>query len=138
MNMALVKNNAITEIQPTTWHAHEVHAESRVVLELDNVALALKQFSALLSQAHAVQAQFAMLLQLKTWVLNKPTLQTLLEEYLLAVQDAQAHLHLDQERYDEAMQNLCDQLAFLSAVFEQESQLLGQTLFDENTVVICD
>ncbi|HEX4842085.1 MAG TPA: hypothetical protein VFV57_00310 [Limnobacter sp.] len=137
MNMALVKQHSANE-HPIDQALYQSQADSRVVMELDNVAHALKHFAHQLSHAHAAHAQFAHLVQLKTWALNKPTLQTLLEEYLLAVQDAQVHLHLDQERYDEAMHNLCDQLVFLSAVFEQECALLDQTLFDANTIVVCD
>lgn len=137
MNMALVKHYSVQE-HSSTAPLYQTQADSRVVMELDNVAHALKHFAHQLSHAHAVHAQFAHLIQLKTWVLNKPTLQTLLGEYLVAVQEAQADLHLDQERYDDAMSNLCDQLVFLSAVFEQECELLDQTLFDANTIVVCD
>ncbi|HEX4879220.1 MAG TPA: hypothetical protein VFV39_05175 [Limnobacter sp.] len=128
MNMALVKQH----------FSHELVCNTHIGLELDNVAQALKHFGHQLSNAHAVHAQFAHLLQLKTWVLNKPTLQTLLEEYLMAVQEAQTHLHLDQERYDEAMNSLCEQLVFLSAVFDQECSLLAQTLLDDKTMLVCD
>lgn len=113
-------------------------AESRVTMELDSVAHGLKHFGEQLGKTRSSQARFALVLQLKTWALNKPTLQTLMEQYLLEVENTQKFVHLDPQSHDESVQSLCEQLLFLSAVFEQESGLLEQMVFAEPALMLCD
>ena len=134
MNIALVQEHRTNTHEPLYFR----QAESRVTMELDNVAHGLKHFSDQLGKTRSAQARFALVLQLKTWALNKPTLQTLMEQYVLEVEHTQKVVHIDPQSHDESIQSLCEQLMFLSAVFEQESSLLEQMVFDETPLVLCD
>ena len=134
MNMALVKQ----QWQETPEPLYFRQAESRVTMELDNVAHGLKHFSELLNKTRTAQARFAVIVQLKTWALNKPTIQTLLEQYLLQAECTQQHVHLDPESHDESIESLREQLVFLSAVFEQESELIDQMVFSDTQLMLCD
>jgi hypothetical protein len=98
----------------------------------------LKHFSELLNKTRTAQARFAVIVQLKTWALNKPTIQTLLEQYLLQAECTQQHVHLDPESHDESIESLREQLVFLSAVFEQESELIDQMVFSDTQLMLCD
>lgn len=134
MNIALVQQHRTN----THEALYSRQAESRVTMELDNVAHGLKHFGEQLGKTRSSQARFALVVQLKTWALNKPTLQTLMEQYLLEVEQTQRFVHLDPQSHDESIQALCEQLMFLSAVFEQESELLEQMVFGESSLVLCD
>lgn len=134
MNIALVQQHHTDTHEPLYFR----QAESRVTMELDNVAHGLKHFGDQLGKIRSAQARFALVVQLKTWALNKPTLQTLMEQYLLEVEHTQKYVHIDPQSHDESVQSLCEQLMFLSAVFEQESVLLEQMVFAEPSLVLCD
>ncbi|MEQ9106149.1 MAG: hypothetical protein RLO04_01635 [Limnobacter sp.] len=134
MNIALVQEHSTDTQEPLYFR----QAESRVTMELDNVAHGLKYFGEQLRKTRSAQARFALVVQLKTWALNKPTLQTLMEQYLLEVENTQKVVHIDPQSHDESIQSLCEQLMFLSAVFEQESGLLEQMVFAEPSLVLCD
>lgn len=134
MNMALVKQIPDNEIEPLYFR----QAEARVTMELDNVAHGLKYFADQLEKTQSAHARFATVVQLKTWVLNKPTVQVLLDQYLIELEHTQQSVHLDPQSHDESVQSLCDQLKFLSAVFEQESELIDQMVFCDPKLVVCD
>lgn len=134
MSIALVKPFQQNDTEPLYFQQSEV----RVTMELDNVAHGLKYFAEQLGKTQSAQAQFAKVVQLKTWVLNKPTLETLLEQYLVQIEQAQHWLHLDVQQYQESIESLCEQLLFLSAVFEQECELIDQTVFRNSELVLCD
>lgn len=123
-------------------HHYEPHylrqSEARVTLELDNVALGLKHFANQLHSTNSAQARFALVIQLKTWALNKPTVQTLMTQYVEEVERAQQLVHLDPDSHRESIELLCEQLMFLSAVFEQESELIDQMAFSDSLVELCD
>lgn len=112
--------------------------ETRVTIELHNVAHGLKYFAQQLSKTGSTQARFALVVQLKTWTLNKPTLQTLMAQYLNEVERTQQMLHVDVDSHGESIEALCEQLVFLSAVFEQESELIDQMCFTDHQLVLCD
>lgn len=134
MNMALVKQQWQDNPEPLYFR----QAEARVTMELDNVAHGLKHFGDLLNKTRSAQARFAVIVQLKTWTLNKPTIQTLLDQYLLQAEQTQQHVHLDPQSHDESIESLREQLMFLSAVFEQESELIDQMVFSDTQLVLCD
>jgi len=113
-------------------------SEARVTMELDNVAHGLKHFAQQLRKTGSAQARFALVVQLKTWTLNKPTLQTLMAQYLDEVERTQQVVHLDPESHNDSIESLCEQLVFLSAVFEQESELIDQMAFADPQLVLCD
>nr|WP_294885920.1 hypothetical protein [uncultured Limnobacter sp.] len=113
-------------------------SEARVTMELDNVAHGLKHFAQQLRKTTSAQARFALVVQLKTWTLNKPTLQTLMTQYLDEVERTQQVVHLDPESHNESIESLCEQLVFLSAVFEQESELIDQMAFADPQLMLCD
>lgn len=112
--------------------------EAKVTIELNNVAHGLKFFSQQLRKTSSAQACFALVIQLKTWTLNKPTLQTLMAQYINDVERTQQMLHLDMDSHNESIEVLCEQLVFLSAVFEQESELIEQMCFSDEQLVLCD
>ena len=134
MNIALVQQHHTDTHEPLYFR----QAESRVTMELDNVAHGLKHFGQQLRKTTSAQARFALVVQLKTWALNKPTLQTLMAQYLDEVERTQQVVHLDPESHDESIESLCEQLVFLSAVFEQESELIDQMAFADPQLVLCD
>lgn len=134
MNIALVKQSQNDGLEPLYFR----QAESRVIMELDNVAHGLKYFGELLAKTKAVQARFALTVQLKTWMMNKPTVQNLLEQYLLELEHTQQNLHLDPHAHEGSVESLCEQLMFLAAVFEQESEIIDQLLFPDTQLVLCD
>lgn len=134
MNIALVQPLREHHTQLTDCPA----IQPDITLELDNVAQGLKYFAEQLKKTRSAQARFAKVVQLKTWALNKPTIETLLEQYLDQVSQAQQWLHLDPQNHDEAIESLCEQLLFLSAVFEQESQLIDQMIVADPQLVLCD
>jgi hypothetical protein len=134
MNIALVQQHGTDTHEPLYFR----QAESRVTMELDNVAHGLKHFGDQLGKTRSAQARFALVVQLKTWALNKPTLQTLMEQYLVEVEHTQRFVHIDPQSHDESIQSLCEQLMFLSAVFEQESELIEQMVFAEPALMLCD
>ncbi|MCR2747361.1 hypothetical protein [Limnobacter parvus] len=112
--------------------------ETDIALELDHVAYGLKSFADQLRKTRSAQARFAKVIQLKIWVLNKPTVLTLLEQYLEQVTLAQQWLHLDMQSHDNAIESLCEQLLFLSTVFEQESELMEQIAVVDPNLALCD
>lgn len=114
------------------------HNKAGFSVELENVAHGLNHFSRKLRKTAFAQARFALLVQLKTWTLNKPTIQTLLAHYLDEVEQTQQVLHLDQESHNESIESLCEQLEFLGAVFEQESELFSQLGLAEPQLALCD
>jgi succinylglutamate desuccinylase len=126
------------------YHQHDFepqcfqNAEAPITLELGNVAQGLNHFAQQLRKTSAAQARFALVIQIKTWILNKPTLQTLMAQYLEEVERKQQVLHLDPEGHNESIESLCDQLVFLSAVFEQELALVDQMCFADQQLVLCD
>lgn len=134
MNIAMVQQHRTNMQEPLYLR----QAESRVTMELDSVAHGLKHLGEQLGKTRSSQARFALVVQLKTWALNKPTLQTLMEQYLLEVENTQKFVHLDPQSHDESIASLCEQLLFLSAVFEQESGLLEQMVFAEPALALCD
>lgn len=133
MNIALVQQQH-DKHEPLFFR----QAEARVTMELDNVAHGLKHFGEQLRKTKSAQARFALVMQLKTWALNKPTVQTLLSQYLDALEHTQQVVHLDPESHDDSIESLCEQLVFLSAVFEQESELIDQMVFADPQLVLCD
>lgn len=134
MNIALIQQHPHRDQEPLFYR----QAEARVTMELDNVAHGLKHFGEQLQKTRSAQARFALVMQLKTWALNKPTLQTLLANYLHDVEQTQQVVHLDPESHDDSIASLCEQLIFLSAVFEQESELIDQMIFAEPQLMLCD
>ncbi|MCE2744395.1 MAG: hypothetical protein LW710_00640 [Burkholderiales bacterium] len=114
------------------------HPEEVITMELGNVAQGLNYFAQQLRKTYSAQARFALMVQIKAWVLNKPTLQTLMAQYLDDVERTQQILHLDPESHNESVESLCEQLVFLSAVFEQESELIDQICFTDQELVLCD
>lgn len=134
MNIALLKPEHQTSLEP--FYCGKTG--SQITVELDNVAHGLKYFGEQLAKARAAQALFAIILQLKVWVMNKPTIENLLEQYMVQVEHSQQWLHLDPQAYDETIKSLCEQLVFLSAVFEQESELIDQLVFVDPQLVLCD
>lgn len=115
-----------------------IGAQTQLVLELDNVAEGLKYFGQQLRKTSALQARFALLVQLKTWTLNKPTLQTLLAQYMDEIERTQSVLHVDPASHVESVFSLCEQLMFLSAVFDQESKLIEQLAWVNTNLMLCD
>ena len=134
MNIALLKPELQTNLEPLCYGK----TGSQITAELDNVAHGLKYFGVQLAKARAAQALFAIILQLKVWVMNKPTIENLLEQYIAQVEQTQQCLHLDPQAYDDSIKSLCEQLLFLSAVFEQESELIDQLVFVDPQLVLCD
>lgn len=138
MNMVMVKANdqsALSTQELTLYHAQ---SESRILMELDNVSHGLKHFSQQFTHTKAIQALLGTMIQFKTWSLNKPTIQTLTEQYVTEVEKAQANYHLDPETHAEAVHSLSEQLMFLSSVFEQESTMVEQMVFEERNLFLVD
>lgn len=134
MSIALVKQ----QWQKSTEPLRLEQTNSCTTMALDNVAHGLKHFSHLLSKTRCNQARFAVIVQLKTWALNKSTIQSLLEHYLKQAEYTQQNLHLDPFSHDESIASLCEQLVFLSAVFEQESELINQMVLGDAQLLLCD
>ncbi|OCY13369.1 MAG: hypothetical protein BEV12_23955 [Microcystis aeruginosa CACIAM 03] len=134
MTIATGPTSPITTANRFYFH----QSEARVTMELDNVAHGLKHFAQQLRKTTSAQARFALVVQLKTWTLNKPTLQTLMTQYLDEVERTQQVVHLDPESHNESIESLCEQLVFLSAVFEQESELIDQMAFADPQLMLCD
>lgn len=133
MNVALIQKNHHRNVEP-----QQQQAGTQLVCELDNVAHGLKHFANQLQTTSSMQARFALTVQLKVWILNKPTLQTLLAQYLDEVEHTQQLLHLDPGGHDESIFSLSEQLVFLSAVFDQESKLVEQFASTNSNLVLCD
>jgi hypothetical protein len=138
MNMVMVKSNNQGALSTPDVPLYHAQSESRIVMELDNVSHGLKYFSKQFVHTKAVQALLSSMIQFKTWSLNKPTIQTLTEQYIAEVEQAQAHYHLDPGTHAEAIVSLSEQLMFLSSVFEQESSLVEQMVFEERNLFLVD
>ena len=138
MNMVMLKPNNLDTLGTAELPLYHIQSESRIVMELDNVSHGLKHFSQAFSHTKAVQALLSTMIQFKTWTLNKPTIQTLTEQYVVEVEKAQAHYHLDPNTHAEAIISLSEQLLFLSSVFEQESSLIEQMVFEDKRLFLVD
>jgi hypothetical protein len=114
------------------------HYETRISKELGNVANGLKHFGQQLKKTISAHAQFTLVVQLKTWTLNKPTLQTLIALYMEEVERTRQTVHLDPESHNKSIESLCEQLVFMSAVFEQESELIDQLCFTDPQLMSWD
>ncbi len=138
MNMVMVKTSNRNTLSTSELPLYHAQAESRIVMELDNVSHGLKHFSREFTHTKAVQALLSTMIQFKTWSLNKPTIQTLTEQYVAEVERAQAHYHLDPDTHAEAIISLSEQLLFLSSVFDQESSLVEQMVFEDRNLFLVD
>lgn len=138
MNMVMVKANNQSALNTHDLPLYHAQSESRIVMELDNVSHGLKYFSEQFTHTKAVQALLNTMIQFKTWSLNKSTIQALTEQYVTEVEKAQSHYHLDPATHAEAINSLSEQLLFLSSVFEQESTMVEQMVFEERNLFLVD
>ncbi|HEY1059763.1 MAG TPA: hypothetical protein VGE55_13620 [Limnobacter sp.] len=103
-----------------------------IVHELGDVATTLSRFAHRIAHTHQTGRTLEVLLQLRQWAHDKPTVETLLAGHLDTIAQAMTQSRGDRVHQDVQMRlhALVDHLAFLALVFESETHLAAHQVTD--------
>lgn len=103
-----------------------------IVHELGNVATDLSRFAHRLAYTHQTGRTLDILLQLRQWASDKPTVETLLAGHLDNIAQVISHTRGDRVHHDiqVCLNALVEHLSFLALVFESETHLAAHQVTD--------